>query len=513
MKIKFYIVFVVLLGILISVVLKNNITKVYALDLVEDNDVVIRATVENIPHIEATTTFDVDKTEIYTDDRIIVTLYASSNSDPLVGYRWRVNLSPNDLCVFIYQQLVTDINGQAIALIECREPGTVLIDVSIILSDGTFVDLAKVVAVTIIERPYIEPEEPIIPVEPEEPVIPEEPEEPEEPIIPREPEDPPSDISDEKQSLWDIIKDFYDGLPNDVKWVIENFHRPLTIISILLSLSNFNIWTTILHLINTIANFLGVTKSKRMGVVYDSVTKQPVSRAVVRMVDVKTNKLIRTSVSDNLGYFWTPDEDITVKVSVQRPGYVFPSAIVVGKEDKPYVRIVRDVVEDLSVPFNIPIDPVNKASGRYRLLALAKVTLRFLNGLLLIFLTLVSGFMYLRYGWILSFVSMVLGVFMMLIQIYDRISISTLSRFGTVFYNDGTVASNVSIDLIDKQFNQLVQRRVTNSKGKYLLYVPNGEFVIKCTYANGAKSEEVANVANDKKKEKFYRENFVLKTN
>lgn len=509
MKRKFYIGFIVLLGILLGVVLKNS-TTVYALDLVEDDDIVVRATVENIPHIEATTTFEVDKTEIYTDDRIIVTLYASSNSVPLVGYRWRVNLSPNDLCVFIYQQLVTDINGQAIALIECREPGTVLIDVSIILSDGTFVDIAKVVSVSIIERPVEEPEEPIIPVEPEEPEEPIIPVDPEEPVTP---EEPPSDIPEVAQTLWDTIKDFYDNLPDNVKWLIENFHRPLTILSFLLALSNFNIWTTILHFINTITNFMGITKSKRMGVVYDSITKQPISRAVVRMIDVKTNKLVRTSVSDNFGYFWTPDEDISVKISVQRPGYVFPSSIVVGKEDKPYVRIVRDIVEDLSVPFNIPLDPVNKASGRYRLLALGKVTLRFLNGLLLIFLTLLSGFMYLRYGWILSLITMGLGVFMMLLQIYDRINVSILSRFGTIFYSDGTVASNVNIDLIDKQFNQLVQRRVTNSKGKYLLYVPRGEFVIKCTYANGAKFEEVANVANSKKKEKFYRENFVLKAN
>lgn len=473
---------------------------VKALVLNEGQDVEINALVENLEHIEQSTTFEVDRTQIYTNERIIVTLFAKSLDVPLVGYRWRVNLSPNNLCVFIYQQLSTDNEGEAVAIIECREEGNLLVDVSLILYDESLFDLSKVVTVNILKNPADEPGEP------------DESDEPDEPDEPGEP-DKPDTPTKRRKGIWDLFMDRYNELSVEARNLLENIHKPLKIISIFVAFANFNVWTTILYLFNMITNLIGFTKSRKTGVIYNSVTKQPVARAVIRMFDIETNKLIKTSVSDTLGYFWVPEKNVSAKILVRLPGYVFPSSLVIGKEDPPFRYVVKDIVDDISKPFSIPIDPVGKVSARFQVWYVIKQFYNILNEIILFILTLFSGFMFLRYGGVLNILFFILGIIMLIVFVYERLTLYKLSSFGTVYYKNGTEVSNAVIDLYDREFNHLVQRRISSNRGKYLLYVPNGNYVLKCTYQNGAMVEEIGKINNKRKREIFYRKNIYLKAN
>jgi hypothetical protein len=234
----------------------------------------------------------------------------------------------------------------------------------------------------------------------------------------------------------------------------------------------------------SLLSWLGLRKrGKPSGYVYDSSTKEPVSQAVVRVYS-KDGQLVWTDVTGSRGYFTLALDDGEYSIRVTAREYSFPSKVVFGKSDYPLENVYHGddfVVKDGVVPhFSIPLDSVeigwfarNFATVRSRFRVLYKVLslVFFVFGLMFsIYIyninpTWFSFFIILLY--IPSFVLVVRGLFKKELE------------YGVVKMEDGVPVKGVAIGLRDKEYGEIVAKRITDGKGRYRFVVDKGDYSIE----------------------------------
>jgi len=117
----------------------------------------------------------------------------------------------------------------------------------------------------------------------------------------------------------------------------------------------------IIQLIIGLLNLLGFRKKGNIsGYVYDSVTKEPIQQAVVRVYN-EVHELVWTSVTDSNGYYRTTElKDAEYYIKVTASGYTFPSKVVFGKTDFPLEDVYHGdpfLTREERIPnFSIPMD-------------------------------------------------------------------------------------------------------------------------------------------------------------
>ncbi len=115
--------------------------------------------------------------------------------------------------------------------------------------------------------------------------------------------------------------------------------------------------------LNFLLTLLGFRRSqKNWGTVYDSVTKQPLDPAQVKLIDVNSGKVIQSSITDLLGRYAFLAVPGKFKIFVTKTNYNFPSKLVVNEKDGIYENLYRGEFFKLSgdsevISFNIPLDP------------------------------------------------------------------------------------------------------------------------------------------------------------
>ncbi|MCX6743463.1 MAG: hypothetical protein NT116_04470, partial [Candidatus Parcubacteria bacterium] len=168
-----------------------------------------------------------------------------------------------------------------------------------------------------------------------------------------------------------VKQDFFDN--PQVEQVIQNIITP-----VLLTIAALNTIPSALILAINVLPYLHLIfiepflllfrkKRKKWGVVYDALTKLPVSLAVVRLYSKKDNKLIQTKVTDKSGrYLLIVKDPGFYYLSVTKPEYKYPSAYLRNeKEDTRYLDLYHG--EEIEVKekegiltANIPLDPLEK---------------------------------------------------------------------------------------------------------------------------------------------------------
>ncbi|MEI6627367.1 MAG: carboxypeptidase-like regulatory domain-containing protein, partial [bacterium] len=105
-------------------------------------------------------------------------------------------------------------------------------------------------------------------------------------------------------------------------------------------------------------------KKKDWGVVYHSVTKQPVDLAIVRLYNKADNRLIRSKVTDKQGRYAFFTDTGNYYLTVTKPNFVFPSVILNNSvEDKKYAdlyygnELIIPEGKEGMISANIPLDP------------------------------------------------------------------------------------------------------------------------------------------------------------
>ena len=171
-------------------------------------------------------------------------------------------------------------------------------------------------------------------------------------------------VIQEVSSWWDKLKD-----------INKKFVAPIlfafTLLNFLLGVP-LSIALSYLHYLTQLFTepllFFG-RKRREWGVVYNSLTKQPLDLAMVRLFDQETNKLVETRVTDKAGRFlFIVEPEKSYYITADKPYYNFPSRYSMGrKSDANYHNLYHGQLISAStsqemkktghIAVNIPLDP------------------------------------------------------------------------------------------------------------------------------------------------------------
>jgi hypothetical protein len=206
------------------------------------------------------------------------------------------------------------------------------------------------------------------------------------------------------------------------------------------------------------------------GTVFDSLSKKPVDLALVRLIDVSTNRIVRTRVTDKLGRFSFFVSPGRYRFLVDKKGYVFPSAFLKGETyDASYGPIItgEDIqqnktgVIDVNIPVDGPEDRVSPAAAIRRHVRRGIHTFLAYFGIILSAVVVVFAWSW--QAWAL------LIVHILLFMIFIRLSARSYGRPWGRVYDHGTQSSlgRSVVRILDNRFNRVLETVVTDQTGEY----------------------------------------------
>ncbi len=122
------------------------------------------------------------------------------------------------------------------------------------------------------------------------------------------------------------------------------------------------VWLKTLRLMNLVLNFFSLKQPTQFwGIVYDSVSKQPLDPVIVKLMYVDGRE-VETCVTDMAGRYGFLARPGKFKIYVRKTNYLFPSRLVAGDSDGIYVNLYHGefftCYQDYEVVApNIPMDP------------------------------------------------------------------------------------------------------------------------------------------------------------
>jgi len=245
-------------------------------------------------------------------------------------------------------------------------------------------------------------------------------------------------------------------------------------------------------------------KRKRgWGVVYNSLTKQPVDLAVVRLFNAKTNQLIATKVSDKEGrYIFVVDLGF-YKMTVSKQEFVFPTKFLTGfSEDSRYLNLYHgqeiEVKEKNSViNASIPLDSNKQFKLDHWLI---RDHLTFSLKLAVPIAALILSF--LSYLLTPNIYFLILFIFnFLLFALVRSIRPRANKDWGIVADKKNKNPLNLAVvRIFDSTFDKLLDQQVTNRRGQYGFLVGGRKFYL--TYNKDGYLEKVSQPIDFTKEEK-----------
>jgi hypothetical protein len=301
----------------------------------------------------------------------------------------------------------------------------------------------------------------------------------------------PPPVQETKDKVEEIVEDIVnvvenivgDLQPNDIQTITVT--TSVTTIAIGLSALLTSLGSlpyTLLQMFLSILSFFGFRKKTiSNGYVYDSVTKEPIPQAVVRVYDTNAS-LIWTDVTTREGYFSSKElEEGEYVISVTARNYTFPSKIVFGKEDFPLENVYHGdsfkirggKLPTLAIPMDSTDAKVTKSAwGIFK--SIFKSIYMFLHFAIFFFglVFALYSVMTLEYWW--TYVLLVLYIPSTYLLIKNFLGLGYENKWGVVKDTANTVFEGVVIGLTDVEKGKLISKRVTDSEGKYRFVVGRG---------------------------------------
>jgi peptidoglycan/LPS O-acetylase OafA/YrhL/5-hydroxyisourate hydrolase-like protein (transthyretin family) len=223
-------------------------------------------------------------------------------------------------------------------------------------------------------------------------------------------------------------------------------------------------------------------RNRGWGIVYNSITKQPIDLAVVRLID-KDGKLVQTRVTDTHGRYNFVVDPGEYSIVVQKDEYFFPSQILRDKKgDAKYSNLyfgeILDIGKDekMVVHYNIPLDIAPNAKKNIHVI-LASLLQEAQRSIALIGPTFALISFVLR-PTLLFFFLILLHLF--LYVLFRRFTYSpAIKTYGSILDREtGFPLGHVIVKLFDVQYNKLLDTKVTNSKGQYNFLVGENDYFV-----------------------------------
>lgn len=227
---------------------------------------------------------------------------------------------------------------------------------------------------------------------------------------------------------------------------------------------------------------LGRKKRKKWGLVYNSLSKEPVDLAAVRLQDAKTNRVVQTRVTGRDGRFIFRAKPGRYTISVAKNGFDFPTEhLKDAKEDGKLIDIYHgellEVKEDGAIlAVNIPLDPATEAKPNKKVILLSMLrklqhAVALLGPVITLFALILSPSLWM--GGLFLFQVVTYLLFLRLAKpkkpkgwgvIYDKKSRKPLSR--------------AVVRIFDRKFNKLLETQVTGANGVYGFFASDNVYFV-----------------------------------
>ncbi|MFA6255020.1 MAG: polymorphic toxin-type HINT domain-containing protein [Patescibacteria group bacterium] len=223
-------------------------------------------------------------------------------------------------------------------------------------------------------------------------------------------------------------------------------------------------------------------KRKKWGVVYNSLTKQPVDLAIVRLYQKENNRLIQSRVTDKLGRYLILAEPGRYYLSVTKPKFDFPTRYLKDKkEDVKFLDLYHGETIEVTnqkaeITANIPLDPqedtkpVKKIIFQYYLRKVQYAAAFSAVPLATVSMIISPGF--------LTFT--MFGFHCLLYVLFRRLGYQKPPKNWGIIYdqNNKKPLARAITRIYDKQYNKLLETRLTDARGRYSFLVNNNVYYV-----------------------------------
>lgn len=249
----------------------------------------------------------------------------------------------------------------------------------------------------------------------------------------------------------------------------------------------YNLYLTIIFWIDRFLQLLGLRRLRQLGVIYDSVTKQPVDPVVVKLIDARTSKVVASNIANMQGEYGFMADPGVYRIYIQRPHYAFPSQRIKSLQDGAYYPVYHG--EDFEfvggkdvLSISIPLDPIaedwnqeaKRATVRVHpvLQYMASIILRILfwSALVLTVLTYINTHVVL---WLA-----VLGIYGVIV--FLALVTPSVRLWGRIRSRDGkqaVVGASVEVSHA-KLAGVVIAKAVTVADGKFFIRLGRGSYTV-----------------------------------
>jgi hypothetical protein len=347
---------------------------------------------------------------------------------------------------------------------------------------------------------------------------------------------PGDDPGDEEEggtptpSIFGPVGNFFQNVLDYLRLLFSDTFSAIKFIALALALLDYllyfrflNFLIYLLYLLNYYLEAVSEKKRKRdWGQVYDSVTKQPVDLAVVRLFGYKDTEkvLLATKVSDREGRFGFAVEPGKYWLEVDKHAYDFPSKLVPKGfvKDDVYTDIYHgesvemkssdvDKSGNIKIALNVPVDPLAENQVRRKVLGEAYLFGVWISAIywvrinlkkVVIPLLLISFAMNAYSLWVNEYPLdlIFLGITSLLLVKEFRDLIGR-PAYGIV-YDAKTKApvANVLVQILDRKY-KVRSRILTDNGGHFYFLVPKGKYILKASKPGYEFPSKIVRTKND----------------
>ncbi len=326
------------------------------------------------------------------------------------------------------------------------------------------------------------------------------------PVIPKNPETPQNPFS--PTEIMNSVKDFLGFIKNIIQTPIVSAITKIVsttalvggvaaaaLLALFSNVSLVEVFLSPLRLLGALMTVMGIRKrSLPWGVVYDSVTKQPLDPAYVILKD-DSQKDVATAITDIDGRFGFLVQPGSYYITSQKTNYAFPSQKLAGKTsdeiynnlyfgEKMEIQKLGDIIRK-----NIPLDPIkfdwnefakkNKAFMKFY--SRYDALLRKISDILFVvgFAVAVPAFIFAPYPY-----NSIIFVLYLLVLLLRILGIKPKSFGHVVEKISGNPLSFAILRIMMPSTNVEVSHKIADKYGRYYCLIPRGKYYLKIEKKN-----------------------------
>ncbi|MFC1632800.1 carboxypeptidase-like regulatory domain-containing protein [Patescibacteria group bacterium] len=217
------------------------------------------------------------------------------------------------------------------------------------------------------------------------------------------------------------------------------------------------------------------------GVIYNALTKHPLSLVMIRLVEAKSGRVVKTAVSDTKGRFSMTGPPGQYRIQISKAGFVFPSQSVPGTRDSGFANVYHGntfelTEENPNIVASIPLDPpkaerTRQALMRSRVYNVIRNVIAWVGMAVAVILVILAPSP-LTIGLLVAHV-----IFFFLFRFFARMQAPP--TWGAVYdFLTGKPIRGAVVRIYDTQYERLLDSRVTNRRGQYGFIVGQNEYLL-----------------------------------